>query len=336
MKNILMNRIVVVALALTAATVWGEDPQPKKEPHKLPPELKVLRLGLIAKSQSNPVFQAARVGAVDAAKEWSEKLGIPVEVDWRTPLDEDAQKQAEYLEQLALQGVRGIAISCSDANTVTDAINRAVARGIPVVCFDSDARNSKRFCFHGVDDLECGRRLMAETAKALGPAGGDVAILAGNQNAPNLQKRVAGAKEEAAKHKNIRIVDVYYHKETPQDGAARVEQVQQANPHIKAWCMVGGWPLFTDVLLKWEPGRIKIVAVDALPSQLPYVEKGVAQVLMAQHCYNWGHRSIDLLVERIAYGREPKNPIDTAPLIPVTAENAKEFGKNWEKWLRKL
>ena len=96
-------------------------------------------IGLVAKSQGNPVFQAARVGANDAAKELGAKHGVEIRIDWRTPNEEDAQKQAEAIEQLVLSGADGIAVSCSDANKVTDAINSAVKNGVPVATFDSDA-----------------------------------------------------------------------------------------------------------------------------------------------------------------------------------------------------
>lgn len=324
---------IVACFALSHWAFAGDEPT--RGPHKLPPGTKALPLGLIAKSQSNPVFQAARVGAEDAAKEWSKKLGIEVTVDWRTPMDENPQKQAEFLEQLTIKGTRGVSIACSDAKTLTDAINRSVSRGVAVMCFDSDAPQSKRFAYHGTNDEACGRQCMQELVKAIGAGGGTVAILAGNANAPNLQKRVKAAREEAAKHANIKVKDVYYHKETPQDAAAKVEQVQTANPDIVGWCMVGGWPLFTDVLLKWQPGKTKVVAVDALEAQLPYVDKGIAQVLLAQDCYKWGYRSVDLLVAKIAYGEDPKETMDFAPLIPVTKDNSREFGKNWKKWLRK-
>src|SRR5438046_10071037 len=79
--------------------------------------------GLVAKSQSNPVFQAARTGAEQAAKDLGEKNGVTVRIDWRTPNDEDPQKQAEAIERLALSGADGIAVSCSDANKLTDAIH---------------------------------------------------------------------------------------------------------------------------------------------------------------------------------------------------------------------
>src|SRR5688572_17609049 len=154
--------------------------------------------GLVAKSQGNPVFQAARVGAMDAAKELGAKHNVTIKVDWRTPNEEDAQKQAEAIEQLALGGADGIAVSCSDANKLTDAINSAVNKGVPVATFDSDAPASKRFVTFGVDDVQCGEQVMQELAKIMGGKG-VVAILAGNQNAPNLQKRVQGVKNAAKK-----------------------------------------------------------------------------------------------------------------------------------------
>ncbi len=297
-------------------------------------EPRTLTIGLVAKSQGNPVFQAARVGAEDAAKELSAKLKLNIKIDWRTPNEEDAQKQAEAIEQLVLAGAEGISVSCSDASKVTGAINRAVDNGVPVATFDSDAPKSKRFVTYGVDDVECGKQTMEELVKVMGGKG-VVAILAGNQNAPNLQNRVRGAREAAAKHPGIKILDVYYHKETPQDAAARVEQVMQANPEITGWCMIGGWPLFTENALKWQPGTVQCVAVDALPAQLGYIRSGHVPVLLAQQCYEWGHRTVELLVEKIVLKKNPPAVKEVSALIPVTKANVDEFAKNWDKWLPK-
>jgi ribose transport system substrate-binding protein len=290
--------------------------------------------GLVAKSQGNPVFQAARVGANDAAKALGEKYKVTVKIDWRTPNEEDAQKQAEAIEQLALGGADGIAVSCSDANKLTDAINSAVRNGVPVATFDSDAPASKRFVTFGVDDVKCGEQVMEELAKLMGGKG-VVAILAGNQNAPNLQKRVQGVKNIAKKFPNIKIRDTYYHKETPQDAAAKVEQVMQANPDITGWAMIGGWPLFTDNALKWAPGTVKCVSVDALPPELQYLRSGHVQLLLAQQVYEWGYRSIEHLFNKVALKKDPASVKDVSPLIPVTKANVDEFAKNWEKWLPK-
>jgi ribose transport system substrate-binding protein len=291
-------------------------------------------IGLVAKSQGNPVFQAARVGAEQAAADLGQKHGIKIKIDWRTPNEEDAQRQAEAIEQLVLAGASGIAVSCSDANKVTDAINRAVNNGVPVATFDSDAPASKRFVTFAIDDEACGERVLEELAKAMGGEG-LIAILAGNQNAPNLQKRVAGVKKAAKKHAGIRIRDTYYHKETPQDAAAKVEQVMQANPDISGWAMVGGWPLFTDNALRWQPGAIKCVSVDALPQQLGYLRNGKVQMLLAQQVYEWGYRSVEHLINKIHLKQNPKTVKDVSELIPVTKANVDEFARNWEKWLPK-
>src|SRR5688572_22747191 len=291
-------------------------------------------IGLVAKSQGNPVFQAARVGAEQGARELGQKHNINIKIDWRTPNEEDAQKQAEAIEQLVLSGAHGIAVSCSDANKLTDAINSAVKNGVPVATFDSDAPASKRFVTYAIDDIQCGERVMEELAKAMGGKC-VVAILAGNQNAPNLQKRVQGVKNAAKKYAGITIRDTYYHKETPQDAAAKVEQVMQANPDITGWAMIGGWPLFTDNALKWTPGSVKCVSVDALPAQLPYLRSGHVQLLLAQQCFEWGYRSVEHIINKVHFKKDPSAVRDISDLVRVTKDNVDEFAKNWEKWLPK-
>ena len=289
---------------------------------------------LIAKSQSNPVFQAARVGAEDAAVEVGKKLGVKITVLWRTPNEDDAQKQVENIEQLVLQGVDGISVSCSEANTLTPAIDKAVDQGVAVMCFDSDAPASKRFCYHGTDDIESGHIIMRELAAQLGPGKHVVAIPGGNQNARNLQNRIKGALDEATNYPNISVRGVYYSKETPQDAAAKVEEVQTANPDIDGWAMIGSWSLFTDALLKWEPGRVKIVAMDALPAELPYLTKGVVQKLYAQQTYRWGWRSVELLADKTVLGENPPNVLDFSPLPAVTKDDVAEYQEKWKQWLR--
>ena len=293
-------------------------------------------IGFVAKSQSNQVFQAAHAGARDAARELGSKYNADVSVDIRTPTDEDPVKQAEAIEALARQGVDGIAVSCSEANTLTGAIDKAVARGIPVMCFDSDAPASKRFAYYGTDDMTCGKSVMQELARAMNDTG-TIAILAGNQSAPNLQARVAGVRDELRGHPNIKELNngagVFYHQETPEKAAEAVATAQNANPQISGWAMVGGWPLFTADALKWPPGSVKVVSVDALPAQLNYLKSGHVEVLLAQDCYGWGSRSVEILLEKIIRNKQPDSVRVIDPLTRVTKANADEYARKWDKWL---
>jgi ribose transport system substrate-binding protein len=317
--------LAAVTSSIVSARTFAQEPAKKK-----------IMIGLVAKSQSNPVFQAAYAGAKDAAKELGPKYGVEVAIDWQTPPDEDAQKQAEAIEQLARGGAAGIAVSCSDANTVTPAIDKAVSLGAVVVTFDSDAPRSKRMCYYGTDDAACGAKVMAETAAAMANKG-TVAILAGNQTAPNLQRRVQAAKDELKKYPAMKLLDdgVFYHAETAEQAVETINTAQSTHPQIGGWAMVGGWPLFTKNALRWKAGDVKVIAVDALPPQISYLESGHVQALFAQDCYGWGHKSVELLLDKLVKNKTPENPIINDPLVKVTKENAAEFRKNWDKWLGK-
>jgi ribose transport system substrate-binding protein len=290
-----------------------------------------LKIAMIAKSSTNPVFLSARTGAEAAAKELSQSHGVPIEIVWLTPPAEDGQVQAQRIAQAVNEGASAVLISCSDAGKVTGAINDAVGRGVPVMTFDSDAPQSNRFAFYGVDDIKTGEAVMKELAPLMNEKG-KVAILAGNQNAPNLRNRVAGVKQEAAKHPGITIVDTFYHLETPQDAAAEVVRVQNAYPEITGWAMIGGWPLFTQTLLSdLDPKKVKIVAVDALPAELAYVEKGLAPVLLAQPTYNWGYVSVQKIVDKVHMKKDVPQIIPME-LVRVSKENLGSWARQLQTW----
>src|SRR5579884_1344376 len=96
-----------------------------------------LRIAMIAKSSTNPVFLAARTGAEETAKKLGDENHMKIEIMWLTPPEEDGQVQAQRIQQAVNDGADAILISCSDAGKVTGAINDAVGRGVPVMTFDS-------------------------------------------------------------------------------------------------------------------------------------------------------------------------------------------------------
>jgi len=290
-----------------------------------------LTIAVIAKSSNNPVFLAARTGAEAAARDASAAHHMTVRVVWMTPPEEDGQVQAQRVQQAVNDGVDAILISCSDAGKVTGAINDAVGRGVPVMTFDSDAPLSRRFAYYGMDDAATGRLVMQELAAQLGGRG-RIAILAGSQNAPNLQKRVAGVREEAAKYPGISIVGVFNHIETPQDAAAEVIRVNNAYPDIKGWAFVGGWPLFTQTLLSdLNPARQKVVSVDALPAQLAYVDRGIAPVLLAQPVYTWGSVGVQTIVDTLVDGKTIPAVIPMN-VIRVSRANLGDWARQLQAW----
>lgn len=295
------------------------------------PSDNTLTIAMIAKSSTNPVFLSARTGAEAAAKELAAQHGIDIVIDWRTPPTEDGQVQAQRIAQAVNEGADVVLISCSDAAKVTGAINDAVDRGVPVMTFDSDAPDSRRFAFYVVDDIKTGQLVMEELARVM-DGKGQVAILAGNQNAPNLRKRVEGVIQSAKQHPDISIVGTFYHIETPQDAAAEVVRVNNAYPEINGWAMVGGWALFTQTLLTdLDPDKMKIVSVDALPPELPYVEQDIVPVLWAQPTYLWGYESVRLIIDKVHLNKEIPviNPME---LVRVSKDNLGDWARQLRDW----
>jgi ribose transport system substrate-binding protein len=324
------------ALALAAAALGGcskheVPPAPAPNVPAAPAGGKPLRIAMIGKSSTNPIFLSARTGAEAAAKDLSGKIGVPVEVVWMTPPLEDGALQAQRISQAVTEGVRAILISCSDADLVTPAIDAAVEHGVDVMTFDSDAPASKRFAFYGVDGRRLGQDVMAQLAKLLGGKG-KVAILAGNQNAPNLQERVDGVRAEAARHPGIQIVGTFFHVERPEAAVAEVIRVGNQHRDLRGWAMVGGWALYTKTLLtELDPEKIKIVAVDGLPPELAYVEKGLVPVLLAQQPYLWGNVGVTKIVDKVIHKKDVPTivPMDA---VRVTADTLGSWARQLRQW----
>ena len=128
---------------------------------------------------------------------------------------------------------------------------------------------------------------------------------------------------------------IFYHVEIPEKAAEFLQNAQGANPEIQGWAMLGGWPLFTADALKWPAGSIKVVAVDALPAELVYVKNGYVDALLAQDCYGWGTKSVDILLNKIINNQAPPEVKLIDPLTLVTKENVDSYGENWKKLLQK-
>jgi ribose transport system substrate-binding protein len=183
-----------------------------------------------------------------------------------------------------------------------------------------------------VDDEKTGQAVMDELAAQMGNKG-TIAILAGNQNAPNLRKRVDGVKQAAAaRYPDMKIAGTFYHIETAQDAAAEVIRVQNAYPQVQGWAMIGGWALFTQTLLTdLDPAKVKIVSVDGLPAELAYVEKGLAPVLLAQPTYQWGYVGVQRIFDKIQLKQDVPQIIPME-LVRVTKDNLGQWAKQLKDW----
>jgi ribose transport system substrate-binding protein len=327
MRNKLILLIWSVIFSTLPLSLVASDSKPVKQK---------ITIGMIGKTSASAVFVATYSGARVAAKELGAKYDVDIEIDWQTPKVENVQEQAAAIERFSKTGASGIAISCIDANYLTPVINKAIDKSIPVMCFDSDAPKSKRFAYYGADDVEFGRLLLKELSTEINGKG-SIAVLAGNKNALNLQRRLQGIKEELKKHPNITLApeDVYYNIEIPDIAGETVARAQKKHPALGGWIFIGSTILQAKNNLKWNPGEIKAVAGNAVPAELDYIKNGYVQSLVGLNCFQLGYKTVEIMLDKIRNNRTPTNPLMYIQLTPVSKGNVDEWMLNWRKWLLK-
>lgn len=323
---------VLAAFAVLPACRTEHAATPAAQPVAPAPARPRLKIALLGKSSSNPVFLTARLGAETAAREIGARDGVDIEIRWLTPPLEDARVQAQRIGQAVAEGVQALLVSCSDEALMTPAIDDAVAHGVAVMTFDSDAPRSRRFAYVGVDDFKLGQLVMRELATQIGGKG-RVAVLAGNVKAlNNLQRRVDGVRDEAARHPGLRVTSVHDHPETPEAAVAETLRVQGGKLAPRGWAMVGGWPLNTRTLLtELQPARTSVVAVDALPAMLVYVERGIAPVLLAQPTFLWGKVGVETIVAKLHHHRDVPAVVPLEP-VRVTRQTLGTWARQLRDW----
>lgn len=293
-----------------------------------------LTIAWVHKSLGNPVFNLGRQGALAKAGELTARGPIAVEVLAVGPVAADAVEQARMMDDLVARGVDGIAISCNDPAACVAPIDRAVAAGIPVMTWDSDAPQSRRFAFLSIDNYAAGQAAADLLAQSIA-ARGKVAILTGVPGALNLDERVRGFTERLAAYPSMQVVATIASNEDINLGVRGVEETMQAHPDLRGWFFAGMWPLFADreAMPLWEQASrrtgLKTVAFDTLPVELGLLRDGYLDALIGQKYWGWGYDSIQMMYDHITAGKRFPPFIDTGFDI-VTRKNVDAMRRAWE------
>jgi ribose transport system substrate-binding protein len=319
--------------AQPAPTLAAKAPDAKPSPSAPAADGERLTFVWSPKAVNNPVFDVARIGGVDKARE----LGITV--FWIGPETADAQKQVQLLDDVITRGttgdprLSGIGVSCNDPDALKGVIDRAVDAGIPVITWDSDSPESKRSTFYSLDN----RKAAQEAARIFMDVTKDspnktYAILTGVPGAHNLEERIA-AFREVVDPRGYRWVATDPCFDEIQRGVEVVENRMTANPDLGGWFMAGAWPLFGDInampKLLAAKGKTKIVAWDILESELKLLKEGVVQGLIGQKFYGWGYDAVEILYNIVTKKQQYPPFVDSGMDIVTTPEQADVFLNKW-------
>jgi ribose transport system substrate-binding protein len=252
----------------------------------------------------------------------------------------DVNAEVTVLEQVIAKNPKGIAVSCVNADALKDSINKAIDQGIPVVTYDADSKDSKRYAFLGTGNYYAG----TVAAKALGEqigGKGQVGVLQ-VPGLSNLQERVDGFSDTLAElYPEVEIVQIVNGNLDQTEGAKVTAGMLQAHPEIVgifASDSSAGVGAATAVKEAGLAGDIKIIAFDTDTGTLDLIKEGVLSGSIAQGTYNMGWWSFQFLFNVNGgcgnfnpvegwkeFGINPLPPsVDTGVTV-VTAENVESF-----------
>lgn len=294
-----------------------------------------LTIAWVSKSLGNPVFDLGRRGALQKAQELSAIGPYQVEVLPVGPVAADALEQTRMIDDLIARRVDGIAVSCNDPTACAAPIDRAVAAGIPVMTWDSDSPDSRRFTFLSIDNYQAGRRAAELLMDAIGGQG-KLAIITGVPGALNLDQRVRGFTDRLADYPQARVVAVVSTNEDINLSVKGVEETMQAHPDLRGWFFVGMWPVLADrgAMPLWGQATrergLRTVAFDTLPVELDLLRDGYLEALIGQKYWGWGYDSVQMVYDSIVTGKRYPPFIDTGVDI-VTRANVDAMTRAWEQ-----
>jgi rhamnose transport system substrate-binding protein len=195
-------------------------------------------VGYIPKLGTDPYMVTVRKAAEAAAA----KAGGSV--IYTSPSEATGAAQIPFVNQLIAKKVCAIAISGSDLNSTSAALEKAKAAGIKVLSWDSDVAPTSRAVFiNQAKTAELGEKMLDSMKTLLGSAGGDFAVLSSTPTAVNQNAWIASMKQRLASDptlKNLKLVTVAYGQEKADVNAQQAKALVQAYPNLKGIIVPAG------------------------------------------------------------------------------------------------
>jgi ribose transport system substrate-binding protein len=259
---------------------------------------------------------------------------LNVSVEYRGATQYDVNEQVTVLEQVIAKKPAGIAISAINSNALTETINKAVDKGIPVVLFDSNAPSSKAFSFLGTNNYNAGATAAHKMAALLGKRGKVAVITLPNQL--NHQERTKGFLETIYKeYPRIKVVAVKDGKGDQLASKQVAMEVLQQYPDLAGIFATeanGGVGIGEAISLSEKRTKVKVISFDTDKRTLDMVKQGIISATLAQGTWNMGYWSLQFLFHlhhKLTPSLQPNYsllpPYMDTGITVVTKENVESF-----------
>jgi len=226
----LASLVAMAALALTTAAC--ADNSSTNTPGGSTGQIKAgLKIAFLPKQVNNPYFDTSdNKGGKVAVGEFG---GTYSETG---PSEASPSAQVSYINTLSQQKTDVIVVSANDKDAICGALNEARQAGAKVVTYDSDTQPTCRDLFINQATAEgIAASQIKLISDAVGPDGGEIAILSATANATNQNAWIAMMKTELAKpeYSKLKLVDTVYGDDDDQKSFTEAQGLLAKHPNLK-------------------------------------------------------------------------------------------------------
>lgn len=273
-------------------------------------------VGLSLSTLQNPFFVSLRDGAQEAADEGGAELLV-------ADAQDDAQTQANDIQDLITQGVDVIVVNPVDSAAIVTSIESANSAGIPVLTVDRGADGGE-VVSHIASDNVLGGELAGEYLFEQIGGEGQVAQLEGVAGTSAARDRGQGFQNALDEAEGVELVASQTANFNRDEGLTVAENILQANPEI------GGIFAQNDemALGAVEAARgagvdLVIVGFDATDDALQAIEAGDMDATVAQQPVEMGRIAVENAIA-VAQGEDVEAEVPVEVQL-VTSDNVGEF-----------
>ena len=279
-----------------------------------------LRLGAILQSAETPTMQDVAAGARQAAEE----LRVSgLEVDIREVQGRDTAKVLRQIDELMEWGAAGLAVASNNTPDLVRRIDRLHEQGVPVVTFNTDAPDSRRLCFVGMDSYRAGQTAAGLVQQML-PGGGLVLPIAGHVNNGAHYSRLQGFLDTLKGEGDIQLLpfqpcfdrDDYAH-EIAQHTLR--EYPSLACVYITSNGQRGVCRAVED---KRRKGRVRVVAYDLNAPNRRLLQSGDLSFVLDQVALEQGRQPLQILYNYLLNGKAPEKELLYTDILIRTKYNS--------------
>jgi ABC-type sugar transport system substrate-binding protein len=314
MKRTLRSLAVLGTVAALSLTVSG-CAQGQKQ----------LTIAFVMDAESDPFFQAMKVGATDEAAKENVKLV------WQgDPSHYDVATEVPIVDNVISQKPDGLVLIPTDPAGLQASSDKAIAAGIVVANVDTHtADTSADVLTITGDNADGGAKAADAIANAIGYTDGqtyDVVVGLTSATATTNVGRLDGFKAQvAAKYPGIKIQDVAYSQSNPQTAASNVNNWLTKFPNLKGIFAIDGTNASgaaAALQAKNLVGKIALVGYDAYPANVALIKTGVFTALIAQDPAEEARQAIKAIVDKINNGTDPAQHDVVIPNVTLDANTS--------------